>query len=180
MPVSKLLADAQVSTEAIDGGLAEFLALRRKQSSPDDLIVVVVSGQGVSRTVARGSSIRLNALEEFFFLPPQVDPKDLRQLGREGIRWKNLCDPVNQSDCDVLWIVDASHSQRARNEAKAAFSECRGPHGRHVIFTDQTEAVESALWQVRSGEPGNSSLLTAVREAMLGRSQSADADKAVA
>jgi WD40 repeat protein len=180
VPVSKLLADAQVSTEAIDGGLAEFLALRRKQSSPDDLIVVVVSGQGVSRTVARGSSIRLNALEEFFFLPPQVDPKDLRQLGREGIRWKNLCDPVNQSDCDVLWIVDASHSRRARNEAKAAFSECRGPHGRHVIFTDQTEAVESALWQVRSGEPGNSSLLTAVREALLGRSQSADADKAVA
>lgn len=180
IPVTKLLSDAQVSAEAISGGIAELLELRRKQPSPDDLIVVVVSGQGVSRTVARGSSIRLNALEEFFFLPPHVDPKDLRQLGREGIRWKNLCDPINQSDCDVLWIVDASHSHRARNEAKAAFSECRGPHGRHVIFTDQTEAVESALWQVRSGETGNSSLLTAVREALLGRSQFADADKAVA
>ncbi|MFN5906167.1 MAG: hypothetical protein ACK5A3_08950, partial [Planctomyces sp.] len=177
---ARVLADKAVSMETVRLNLNAFLSERQKRASPDDLIIVVVSGQGVSRTVARGSSIRLNALEEFFFLPPQVDPGDLRQLGREGIRWKNLCDPINQSDCDVLWIVDASHSQRARNEAKAAFSECRGPHGRHVIFTDQTEAIESAGWQVQPGERGNSSLMTAVREALLGHSQTPEADKAVA
>lgn len=177
---ARVLADKAVSMETVQLNLNAFLSERQKRASPDDLIIVVVSGQGVSRTVARGSSIRLNALEEFFFLPPQVDPGDLRQLGREGIRWKNLCDPINQSDCDVLWIVDASHSQRARNEAKAAFSECRGPHGRHVIFTDQTEAIESAGWQVQPGERGNSSLMTAVREALLGHSQTPEADKAVA
>lgn len=180
MTEARVLADKAVSTETVRLNLNAFLSERQKRASPDDLIIIVVSGQGVSRTVARGSSIRLNALEEFFFLPPEVDPRDLRQLGREGIRWKNLCDPVNQSDCDVLWIVDASHSQRARNEAKAAFSECRGPHGRHVIFTDQTEAVESAGWQVEPGETGNSSLMTAVREALLGHSQTPEADKAVA
>jgi nicotinamide riboside kinase len=49
-----------------------------------------------------------------------------------------------------------------------------------VIFTDQTEAVESAGWQVEPGETGNSSLMTAVREALLGHSQTPEADKAVA
>lgn len=111
MTEARVLADNAVSTDTVRLNLNAFLSERQKQASPDDLIIVVVSGQGVSRTVARGSSIRLNALEEFFFLPPAVDPADLRQLGREGIRWKNLCDPINQSDCDVLWIVDASHSQ---------------------------------------------------------------------
>lgn len=71
-------------------------------------------------------------------------------------------------------------TRSARNEAKAAFSECRGPHGRHVIFTDQTEAIESAGWQVQPGERGNSSLMTAVREALQGHSQTPAADKAVA
>ena len=92
----------------------------------------------------------------------------------------NVCDPINQSNCDVLWIIDASHSARARNEAKAAFSECRGSHGRHVIFTDQTEAIEAATWQLRSGETGSSSLLLAVREALSGSSLNPAANSAVA
>ena len=178
--VARILADAEVSASNINQSLQDVLAQRQQQPSPDDLIIVLVSGQGVSRTVARGSSIRLNAIEEFFFLPPAVDPKDLRQLGRDGIRWKNVCDPINQSNCDVLWIIDASHSARARNEAKAAFSECRGSHGRHVIFTDQTEAVEAATWQLRSGETGSSSLLLAVREALSGSSLNPAANSAVA
>jgi hypothetical protein len=118
--------------------------------------------------------------EEFFFLPPQVDPRDLRQLDREGVRWKDLCRPVNSLDCDVLWIIDASHSARARNEARSAFAECRSPHGRHVLFADRSDAIEAATLQVRRSDPGNTALLLAVREALVGSDVNSDVQSAVA
>jgi WD40 repeat protein len=177
--LSKVLTDKAVSWSSVSTTLSEFLKARKETASVDDLIIVVVCGQGVSKSVARGGSTRINGGEEFFFLPYNVDRSDLRQLSEQGIRWKDICDPVNGIECDVLWIVDACHSAQARNEAKSAFSECRGLHGRHVIFADQTEPVEASSYQVRKSDPGNTALLAAIRETLIGSEVNLDVTTAV-
>jgi hypothetical protein len=179
-PLSQVVADARVNWTSVTGTLADFIRAREAQASPDDLVIVVVCGRGISRAVAVGGSVRTGVSEEFFFLPPQVDPRDLRQLDREGVRWKDLCRPVNSLDCDVLWIIDAAHSARARNEARSAFAECRSPHGRHVLFADRSDAIEAATLQVRRSDPGNTALLLAVREALVGSDVNSEVQSAVA
>ncbi|MFM7057138.1 MAG: hypothetical protein ACKO2P_09480 [Planctomycetota bacterium] len=179
-PLSQVVADARVSWTSVTGTLADFIKAREAQASPDDLVIVVVCGRGISRAVAVGGSVRTGVGEEFFFLPPQVDPRDLKQLDREGVRWKDLCRPINRLDCDVLWIIDAAHSARARNEARSAFAECRSPHGRHVLFADRSDAVEAPTLQVHRSDPGNTALMLAVREALVGSDVSGDVQSAVA
>lgn len=179
-PLSRIVSDASVTWKTINGTLTDFLKARQSQPSPDDLVIVVVCGRGISRTVSVGGSLRTGVAEEFFFLPPQVDPRDLAQLDREGIRWKDLCRPINKLDCDVLWIIDATHSARARNEAKSAFAECRSPHGRNVLFADRSDPVEAATLKVRTNEPGNTALILAIREALVGSDLDSDVQTAVA
>jgi hypothetical protein len=178
--LSQVVADARVSWKSVTGTLADFIRAREAQASPDDLVIVVVCGRGISRAVSVGGSVRTGAGEEFFFLPPQVDPRDLKQLDQEGVRWKDLCRPVNNLDCDVLWIIDAAHSARARNEARSAFAECRSPHGRHVLFADRSDAVEAATLQVHRSDPGNTALMLAVREALVGSDVSTEVQSSVA
>ncbi len=178
--LSQVVADARVNWTSVTGTLAEFITARKAQASPDDLVIVVVCGRGISRAVSVGGSVRTGAGEEFFFLPPAVDPRDLKQLDKEGVRWKDLCRPVNNLDCDVLWIIDAAHSARARNEARSAFAECRSPHGRHVLFADRSDAVEAATLQVHRSDPGNTALLLAIREALVGSDVSGEVQAAVA
>lgn len=179
-PLSQVVADARVNWTSVTGTLADFIKARQAQASPDDLVIVVVCGRGISRAVAVGGSVRTGVGEEFFFLPPQVDPRDLKQLDREGVRWKDLCRPVNSLDCDVLWIIDAAHSARARNEARSAFAECRSPHGRHVLFADRSDAVEAATLQVHRTDSGNTALMLAVREALVGSDVNGEVQSAVA
>ncbi|MFM8477995.1 MAG: hypothetical protein ACKOEO_19595, partial [Planctomycetaceae bacterium] len=93
-PLSQVVADARVNWTSVTGTLADFIKAREAQASPDDLVILVVCGRGISRAVAVGGSVRTGVGEEFFFLPPQVDPRDLKQLDREGVRWKDLCRPV--------------------------------------------------------------------------------------
>lgn len=179
-PLSQILADNNVSWNSVNGTLSDFLKARQSQPSPDDIVIVVVCGRGISRAVSVGGSTRTGTAEEFFFLPPDVDPRNLAQLDREAVRWKDLCRPINKLDCDVLWIIDAAHSARARNEAKAAFAECRSPHGRHVLFTDRSDPVEAATLQVHPNEPGNTALILAIREALVGSDLNRDVQNAVA
>ena len=179
-PLSTIVADSGVSWKSVTGTLADFLKARQSQPSPDDLVIVVVCGRGISRAVSVGGSLRTGVAEEFFFLPPEVDPRDLAQLDREGVRWKDLCRPINKLDCDVLWIIDAAHSARARNEAKSAFAECRSPHGRNVLFADRSDPVEAATLQVHPNEPGNTALILAIREALVGSDLNSDVQNAVA
>jgi WD40 repeat protein len=178
--LSKVVADTRVNWTSVTGTLAEFITARKAQASPDDLVIVVVCGRGISRAVSVGGSVRTGVSEEFFFLPPEVDPRDLMQLDKEGVRWKDLCRPVNSLDCDVLWIIDAAHSARARNEARSAFAECRSPHGRHVLFADRSDAVEAATLQVHRSDPGNTAMMLAIREALVGSDVSGEVQTAVA
>ncbi|MFM7039032.1 MAG: WD40 repeat domain-containing protein [Planctomycetaceae bacterium] len=178
--LSQVVADTRVNWTSVTGTLAEFITARKAQASPDDLVIVVVCGRGISRAVSVGGSVRTGVGEEFFFLPPDVDPRNLRQLDKEGVRWKDLCRPVNNLECDVLWIIDAAHSARARNEARSAFAECRSPHGRHVLFADRSDAVEAASLQVHRADRGNTAMMLAVREALVGSDVSGEVQAAVA
>jgi hypothetical protein len=178
--LSKVVADTRVNWTSVTGTLADFITARKAQASPDDLVIVVFCGRGISRAVSVGGSVRTGVSEEFFFLPPEVDPRDLKQLDKEGVRWKDLCRPVNSLECDVLWIIDAAHSARARNEARSAFAECRSPHGRHVLFADRSDAVEAATLQVHRSDPGNTAMMLAIREALVGSDVSGEVQTAVA
>lgn len=181
-PLSRKLVETAVTRSSVTATLNEVLALRKKSGSVDDLIIVAVCGHGISKSVTgAGESDSGDGAEEFFFLPHDVDPNDRKHLAEYGIRWKDMCDPINGVDCDVLWIVDACHSGRAFDEAKRAFAECRGTGGRHVIFAAQAAgiALERGSFKVKLSDAGNTALFMAIRETLIGSEVENDVNAAV-
>ncbi len=171
---SRILTDSEVQRATVLETLRKFVTDRKTDMNQNDLVVVCVSGHGVSADVDEKGS-------QFYFLPADVDPASTSDLAGKAIRWKDLCDEVNNLNCDVLWIVDACHSGQAFDDAKKAFAECRGTGGRHVIMAAQAGGVttEAISYQVKRSDLGGTALTMAIRESLSGSEVAPEVNDAV-
>ncbi|MEZ6124167.1 MAG: caspase family protein [Planctomycetaceae bacterium] len=167
---SELLTDANVSLESLNTAVRNITEKVKARNNPSDLVVIYVAGHGVTRASAEDPK-----MEQFYFLPANVNPDVPTVLHRDGISWPNLTRQLDNLNCHVSWFIDACESGSVRH----ALRDAQGPHGRTVICAADADqkAFESREAVVSNTQVGGHGFFTmAVLETLDGNSLDPAAD----